>query len=123
MSLGRFAQARLEALEGETRALAHEPIALREGLSPAIVAELKANRRPAVMPPEEAAVYDLVTELATGHRMSDETFVRARKLFTEQQLVDLTAVAGTYITVAMLIAMPEAPIPAGREAPFEPDGP
>jgi 4-carboxymuconolactone decarboxylase len=101
--------------------LAHEPIALREGLSPAIVAELKANRRPADMPPEEAAVYDFVTELATRHKVSDETFARARALFTEQQLVDLTAVAGTYITVAMLIAMPEAPIPAGRKAPFEPD--
>jgi 4-carboxymuconolactone decarboxylase len=62
--------------------------------------------------------YDFVTERATRHRLSDETYARARALFTEQQLVDLTAVAGTYITVAMLIAMPEAPIPAGRQAPF-----
>src|SRR6201986_335909 len=33
---------------------AHAPLAVKAGLSPDIVAELKANRRPANMPPEEA---------------------------------------------------------------------
>src|SRR5215471_4618240 len=35
---------------------AHAPIAIKAGLSPAIVAELKANKRPANMQPDEAAV-------------------------------------------------------------------
>src|SRR5256885_10780387 len=45
---------------------AHAPIAISAGLSPQIVAELKTNQRPSNMPPEEAAVYDFVTELTTN---------------------------------------------------------
>jgi 4-carboxymuconolactone decarboxylase len=75
---------------------AHAPIAIKAGLSPAIVADLKANRRPADMPPEESLVYDFVTELTTRHAVSDATFNRAKAAFGEQQVVDLTTVAGTY---------------------------
>src|SRR6202140_2729049 len=52
---------------------AHAPLAIKAGLSPEIVAELKTNRRPSNMPPEEAAVYDFVTELTTTKKVSDET--------------------------------------------------
>ena len=46
---------------------AHAPLAIKAGLSPDIVAELKANKRPSNMPPQEAVVYDFVTELTTKH--------------------------------------------------------
>ena len=59
---------------------AHAPLAVKAGLSPEIVADLKKNRRPANMPPEEAIVYDFITELTTRHAVSDETFARARQL-------------------------------------------
>jgi 4-carboxymuconolactone decarboxylase len=52
--------------------------------------------------------------------VSDSTFVRAKTLLGEQQVVDLTAVAGTYITIAMLLAMAEENVPAGEEPPFKP---
>jgi 4-carboxymuconolactone decarboxylase len=102
---------------------AHAPLALKAGLSPEIVADLKKNTRPANMPPEEAIVYDFITELTTRHAVSDETFARARQLLGEQQVVDLTAVAGTYITIAMMLAMAEQSIPAGEELPFKPGEP
>jgi 4-carboxymuconolactone decarboxylase len=92
-------------------------------LSQDIIAELKANKRPSNMPPEEAVVYDFVTELTTAHVVSDETFNRARQLLGEQQIVDLTAVAGTYITVAMILAMSEESVPPGEELPFKPGEP
>ena len=100
---------------------AHAPLALKAGLSPDIVAELKAGKRPSNMPAEEAAVYDFVTELTTKHAVSDETFGRAKKLLGEQQLVDLTTVSGTYISIAMLLAMSEETVPPGKEPPFRPD--
>jgi 4-carboxymuconolactone decarboxylase len=102
---------------------AHAPLAIKAGLSPDIVAELKANKRPANMPREEAAVYDFVTELTTKHAVSDETFTRAKELLGEQQVVDLTAVAGTYIAVAMQLAMAEQSVPVGKEEPFQPGEP
>jgi 4-carboxymuconolactone decarboxylase len=102
---------------------AHAPLAIKAGLSPDIVAELKANKRPAGMPPEEAVVYDFVTELTTKHAVSDATFDRAKKLLGEQQVVDLTAVAGTYIAVAMQLAMAEESVPPGKDEPFKPGEP
>lgn len=103
--------------------LAHAPLAIKAGLSPDIVTELKANKRPSNMPPQESAVYDFVIELTTKHEVSDETFNRAKELLGEQQVVDLTAVAGSYVAVAMLLAMSEQGVPPGREPPFKPGEP
>ena len=103
--------------------LAHAPIAIKAGLSPEIVAGIKARQRPAQMSQQEAAVHDLVTELTTTHRVSDPTFDRAKALLGEQQVVDLTATAGTYVTLAMLMAMGEQGVPPGREPPFKPGEP
>jgi len=102
---------------------AHALLAEKAGLSPAIIAELKANRRPTKMAPDEAAVYDFVTELITRHEVSDETFDRARQLLGDQRLVDLTAVAGTYVTIAMILAMAEEGVPPSEEPPFKPGEP
>lgn len=102
---------------------AHAPLAIKAGLSPEIVAELKANKRPSNMSPQESAVYDFVTELTTKHAVSDETFNRAKELLGEQQVVDLTAVAGTYVAVAMVLAMSEQGVPPDKEPPFKPGEP
>jgi len=102
---------------------AHAPLAIKAGLAPEIVADLKAQRRPQGMKADEAVVYDFVTELTTRHQVSDETFARAKQALGEQQVVDLTTVAGTYITVAMLLAMAEEGVPTGKELPFKPDEP
>jgi 4-carboxymuconolactone decarboxylase len=102
---------------------AHGPLAEKAGLSPRIIAELKADQRPSNMAADEEAVYDFITELTTKRAVSDATFARARKLLGEQQVVDLTAVAGTYITVAMLLAMAEETVPPGEEPPFKPGEP
>ena len=98
---------------------AHAPIAAKEGLSANIIAELKANQRPSGMAEDEALVYDFVTELTTTHKVSDETYARAKKHFNDQQIVDLTAVAGNYVMVAMLLAMSEQTVPPGKEPPFK----
>jgi 4-carboxymuconolactone decarboxylase len=98
---------------------AHAPLAIKAGLSPEIVAELKTNKRPSNMPPEESVVYDFVTELTTKHAVSDETFARTKQILGEQQVVDMTAVAGTYITVAMVLAMAEESVPPGKDLPFK----
>src|SRR5438552_11296556 len=96
---------------------AHAPLAIKAGLSPDIVAQLKRDERPSGMKPDEEIVYDFVTELTKTHQVSDATFARAKRILGEQQVVDLTAVAGTYITVAMVLPMAEAGVPAGKEPP------
>jgi 4-carboxymuconolactone decarboxylase len=98
---------------------AHAPLAEKAGLSTDIIAELKAGQRPSKMAEDEALVYDFVTELTTTQKVSDETFARAKKVFNDQQIVDLTAVAGNYVMVAMMLAMAEETTPAGKEPPFK----
>jgi 4-carboxymuconolactone decarboxylase len=102
---------------------AHHPLAIKAGLSEQVAADLKANKRPAGMQPDEAAVYDFVTELTTKHEVSDEAFNRVKQLLGEQQVVDLTALAGTYVTVAMILSMAEEGVPPGKEPPFKPGEP
>ena len=98
---------------------AHAPLAAKAGLSADIIAELKEGKRPAKMAEDEALTYDFVTELTTTQKVSDETFARAKKVFSDQQIVDLTAVAGNYVMVAMMLAMAEETVPSGKEEPFK----
>jgi len=102
---------------------AHAPLAIKAGLSPDIVATLKMQKRPEKMAEDEALVYDFVTELTQNKFVSDATFEKARKVFSEQQLVDLTTITGTYVTVAMLLSMAEESVPTGKELPFKPGEP
>ncbi len=96
----------------------HYPLAVKAGLSEAVANDLKEGKRPASMQPDEAAVYDLCMELSTNHVVSDATFKRAREIFSDQQIVDLIAVSGTYITLAMLSNTAEDPTPGGKTPPL-----
>jgi 4-carboxymuconolactone decarboxylase len=99
---------------------AHAPLAAKAGLNADIIAELKEGKRPSKMAEDEAVVYDFVTELTTTQKVSDDTFARAKKVFNDQQIVDLTAVAGNYVMVAMMLAMAEETVPASKgEPPFK----
>jgi 4-carboxymuconolactone decarboxylase len=98
---------------------AHAPLAAKAGLSSDIIAELKEGKRPSKMAEDEAVVYDFVNELTTTQKVSDETYARAKKAFNDQQIVDLTAVAGNYVMVAMVLAMAEETVPPGKEPPFK----
>jgi 4-carboxymuconolactone decarboxylase len=103
--------------------LAHYPLALKAGLSEAVAADLKANRRPTTMQPDEAVVYDFCTELSQRREVSDETFDSARKLLGDQGVVDLVAVSGSYVAIAMLLSAAEQGVPPGKEPPFKPGEP
>jgi len=99
---------------------AHYPPALKAGLSAAVAADLQEGRRPAAMQPDEAATYDFLIELSTRHEASDATFNQLRGFLSEQQIVDLVMVSGTYVTVAMLLSAAEQGVPAGKTPPLQP---
>lgn len=92
---------------------AHYPLAVKAGLAESVAADLKAGRRPSNMAKDEAAVYDLCMELSTAHALSEATLARARDVLSDQQIVDLVAVSGTYVTVAMLLNAADEPAPGG----------
>ena len=98
---------------------AHYPLALKAGLSEQVAADLKANKRPEGMKPDEAAVYDFCMDLSTQQAVSDDTFARAKAVLGEQGVVDLTTLTGTYVTVAMLLSVAQEGVPPGKEPPFK----
>jgi len=97
---------------------AHYPIALKAGLPASVADDLKANIRPRAMQPDEEVVYDVCMTMSTQHAISDELFDKAKTLLGERQLVDLIAVSGTYVTVAMLLSLGNESVPAGQPLPF-----
>jgi 4-carboxymuconolactone decarboxylase len=98
---------------------AHYPLAIKAGLADAVAQDLKAGKRPLHMQEDEAAVYDLCVELLTGTEVSDATFTRLRRVFSEQQVVDLVTLTGTYVTVAMILSTAAQGVPAGHQPPLE----
>jgi 4-carboxymuconolactone decarboxylase len=98
----------------------HYPLAIKAGLREAVAADLKEGKRPASMQPDEVAVYDLCMELSTKHAASDVAFKRAREILSEQQVIDLIMVSGTYASLAMLINAAEEGVPIGKTPPLQP---
>jgi 4-carboxymuconolactone decarboxylase len=99
---------------------AHKRLALQAGLSPAIVDALGAGRRPAVMKPDEEAVYNFVTELLRSKQVSDAAFEAARDKLGERGLVDLVGVVGYYGLVSMVLNVDRYPLPPGVQPELKP---
>jgi 4-carboxymuconolactone decarboxylase len=97
---------------------AHEPLALKGGLDPAIVDALRGRRRPANMKPDEAAVYDFATELLETKFVGDAAYRAVVAQFGEKGAIDLTVLLGHYTMVSMTVNAFEVPVPPGVKPPF-----
>ncbi|MEY4976045.1 MAG: hypothetical protein RIQ97_1240 [Pseudomonadota bacterium] len=98
---------------------AHEPIARRAGLSDAVMADLRACRRPASMQDDERLVYDFCIQLSLNHRVPDALWQEVVERMGEQVAVDLTVLSGTYVMVSMLLNATQVGIPGGGAPPLE----
>jgi 4-carboxymuconolactone decarboxylase len=97
---------------------AHEPLARKAGVPDAVIEDIRAGKRPATMQPDEAVVYDVVTEILNRRQLSDDTFARAKQILGEQQVVDLVAVTGFYVMVSAVVIAGRIEIPNGGEPPM-----
>ena len=94
---------------------AHKRIALEAGLSPAIIADIAAGKRPANLQPDEQIVYDFTRELNETKAVSDATFRAAVEKFGERGVVDLVGTLGYYHLVSMLLNLDRYPLPDGAQ--------
>ena len=97
---------------------AHERLALDAGLSPAVIDDILAGRRPASIEADESIVYDFCTELRERRRVSDATFEVAVDLLGEKGVVDLIGNMAYYDLVSMVLNVDRYPLPAGAALPF-----
>lgn len=99
----------------------HYPLAIEEGLSPAIARAIAEGRRPEGMVDEEEILYELCLELQRNHSVSDATYEKAVARFTEQGVIEAVSLMGYYTMISMILNTSRAPLPAGATpalAPF-----
>ncbi len=95
---------------------AHEPEALRQGLSQELIDIVKHRGDVAGLEDIEAAVIRLGRELFRDHRVSPATFADALGHFGERDLVDLVGLMGQYAATAVLLATFDIQLHPGTEA-------
>jgi 4-carboxymuconolactone decarboxylase len=91
---------------------AHQPIALKAGISKDIVDAIAEGRRPTAMNADEEIVYDFTMELQNNRSVSDATFAKAEKRFGRKGVVDMAGIGGYYTLLAMQLNMARQPVPA-----------
>jgi 4-carboxymuconolactone decarboxylase len=80
---------------------AHEPVAIKEGLSQEIIDVVKYRRDVAELPETEAVIIQFGREMFRNKRVSSETFACALKIFGPKRLVDLVALMANYSATAV----------------------
>lgn len=97
----------------------HHPIALSQGVTHAVLADVANGVRPQSMSGDEAVVYDFLIELHRDKAVSDATYARAVTALGTQGIVDLTGIGGYYSLLAMAMNVARTPPtdPAGARLP------
>jgi 4-carboxymuconolactone decarboxylase len=98
---------------------AHESRAREAGLDAGVCDALRAGRRPDPMAEDEAALYELCAEVMLRPAVSDPTFARAREVFGERGIIELTYLVGFYGMISLVLKVAEVPAPDGS-TPLEP---
>src|SRR5262245_25266612 len=71
-----------------------EPVALKDGLEPAIIDLVRLRKPVTGLAEKDAALIELGSEVLGKHFVSAETYARALKAFGERDLVDLVDLIG-----------------------------
>ena len=98
---------------------AHEPEALREGVSPEIVETIKHRRGTAGLDEKDACLIELGREVFRTRKLASATFARARRQYGPAALVEIVALMGNYAGTALLLAVFDMQLDEGQ-APLLP---
>lgn len=98
---------------------AHAPMAIDEGVDPAVLDALRAGRMPTFEHDDERVVHAVTHQLLVDRRVDAATFEAGEALLGETGMVELAALVGYYCTISMILNVFEVPLPAGS-APIWP---
>ena len=99
---------------------AHNPLATRAGLNPAIIAAVADGRRPEKMADDEATLYEFCTELLHNQSVSDPTYARMQEKFGEAGIVEAASLEGYYTYLSMIMNTARSPLAAGTKPQLTP---
>jgi 4-carboxymuconolactone decarboxylase len=98
----------------------HEPIARKAGVADDAIAAIRTGREPAFATDDQQIVYDYAIELLRDHAVGEVTYQRALDTLGTVGVVELTALIGYYVMVAMTLNAHEIPLPDGAAPPLAP---
>jgi len=101
---------------------AHHLLAMKAGLPQSIATAVAEGRRPEGMTDDERIVWQFCTEMHKTKTVSDTTYEAAKLRFGEPGIIDLIAVSGYYVAVAMTLNIAQVPLPPGVPVPLKPLG-
>jgi 4-carboxymuconolactone decarboxylase len=93
-------------------------MALKAGVLPKTVRDLKAGRMPKSAPKDERAIYEFVQELYRTRRISDRTYKKVRAFLNDEAMVELVGVLGYYTLISMTLNVFHMLPPEDSELPF-----
>ena len=95
--------AAVREMDGEYEWTAHEPAAIKAGVSPQVIDIVKHRKPLTGVSEKEAAIIELGREAVGKHKVSSETFARARKVFGDRDLMNVVCLMGDYVSTAVLL--------------------
>ncbi len=98
----------------------HQPLALKAGLSPEVATAVGEGRHPPRLDEDEQLVYGFLTELLNHQAVADPTYQAAVRRFGEQGTIDLVAVCGYYVFMAMVLNVARTALPRSSTAALGP---
>ena len=95
--------------------VAHEPEALKEGVPQHVIDVIKHRRSTAGIDDTDATVIELGRQLWRDHKVTSETFAKAKAIFGPNKLIDLVLLMGNYAGTAALLAAVDMQLHAGKK--------
>jgi len=93
---------------------AHEPEALKEGVPQTVIDAIKHRRSLEGLDATDALVITLGRQLWLDHKVSAETFAKAKDVFGPNRLIDLVLLMGNYAGTAALLTAVDMQLPPGK---------
>ena len=95
--------------------VAHEPEALKEGVEPHVIDVIKYREPTDGLDETDATVIELGRQIWRDHKVTSQTFAKAKDLFGPNKLVDLVLLMGNYAGTAALLTAFDMQLHAGKK--------
>ncbi len=95
--------------------VAHEPAALKVGISQEIVDIIKYRKPVDKLDETDAVVIEFGRQLMGARRVEPETFAAAQRIFGTRMLVDIVSVIGSYAATGALLTAFDIQLHPGKE--------
>src|SRR6201989_331661 len=95
---------------------AHKRLALKGGMDPKIIEDIRDRRTPQFDDPKGKMIYDIAKSLHEGHGVSKPLYDEAISMLGERGLVEVIGLCGYYTLVSMTLNTFEYDLPDGQGA-------